>query len=79
MTIVCLFVQEQKLAREELQSFVEALKEVEKKYTDPGPFLDCLVWNDGDKWRSVPTEHIQPSFDHWILLERVSTPVNKVS
>ncbi|CAF3286943.1 unnamed protein product, partial [Rotaria sp. Silwood2] len=41
---------EQKLIREEFQSFVDALKEVEKKYNDPGPFLDCIVWNDGDKW-----------------------------
>ncbi|CAF1250085.1 unnamed protein product [Rotaria magnacalcarata] len=42
--------EEQKLTREEFQSFVDALKEVEKKYNDPGPFLDCIVWNDGDKW-----------------------------
>ncbi|CAF4876615.1 unnamed protein product [Rotaria sp. Silwood1] len=36
--------------REEFQSFVDALKEVEKKYNDPGAFLDCIVWNDGDTW-----------------------------
>ncbi|CAF3801202.1 unnamed protein product [Adineta steineri] len=42
--------EEQKIIREEFQSFVDALKEVEKKYNDPGPFLDCIVWNDGDKW-----------------------------
>ena len=39
--------------REEFQAFVDALKEVEKKYNDPGPFLDCIVWNDGDKWMFV--------------------------
>jgi len=44
------FLQEQKLIREEYQSFVDALKETEKKYNDPGPFLDCIVWNDGEKW-----------------------------
>jgi len=48
------FLQEQKLIREEYQSFVDALKETEKKYNDPGPFLDCIVWNDGDKWMLVP-------------------------
>ncbi|CAF4089647.1 unnamed protein product, partial [Adineta steineri] len=42
--------EEQKLIREEFQSFVDALKEIEKKYNDPGPYLDCIVWNDGDKW-----------------------------
>jgi hypothetical protein len=46
-------LKEQKLSREEFQSFVDALKEVEKKYNDPGLFLDCIVWNDGDKWMLV--------------------------
>jgi len=46
-------LKEQKLIREEFQSFVDALKEVEKKYNDPGLFLDCIVWNDGDKWMLV--------------------------
>ncbi|CAF1376834.1 unnamed protein product [Rotaria sordida] len=44
------FKKEQKSIREEFQSFVDALKDVKKKYNDPGPFLDCIVWNDGDKW-----------------------------
>lgn len=42
--------QDEKLVREELQAFVDALKDIEKKYSDPGPFIDCLVWNDGEKW-----------------------------
>ncbi|CAF1287531.1 unnamed protein product [Rotaria sordida] len=46
------FKKEQKSIREEFQSFVDALKDVKKKYNDPGPFLDCIVWNDGDKWIS---------------------------
>jgi hypothetical protein len=47
------YFQEQKLIREEFQSFVDVLKEIEKKYNDPGPFLDCIVWNDGQKWMLV--------------------------
>ncbi|CAF0913211.1 unnamed protein product, partial [Didymodactylos carnosus] len=42
--------EDQKLQREELQAFVDSLKEIEKKYVDNGPFIDCIVWNDGEKW-----------------------------
>ena len=48
-----MFLKEQKLIREEYQSFVDALKETEKKYNDPGTFIDCIVWNDGKKWMLV--------------------------
>ena len=46
-------LEEQKLAREEHQALIDALKDIEKKYNDPGPFLDCIVWYDGEKWMSV--------------------------
>ncbi len=50
---IVFYLKEQKLIREEFQSFVDVLKEIEKKYNDPGPFLDCIVWNDGQKWMLV--------------------------
>jgi hypothetical protein len=45
-----LVVQEEKLVREELQSLLDAIKDVDKRYHDPGPFLDCVVWHDGTNW-----------------------------
>lgn len=39
-----------KLDREDLNYQLEYLRSFSKK-ADPGPVADCLVWNDGDKWR----------------------------
>lgn len=71
--------QEQKLIREDLQSMVESLKEIEKKYYDPGPFLDCIVWNDGNKWMFVLICLLSISWSTWSYrsLELVSIPLNK--
>jgi tripeptidyl-peptidase-2 len=40
------------LNKEDLQARLELLKDLETKIKDAGPVYDCIVWNDGDKWRS---------------------------
>lgn len=41
----------EKLKLEDLESQLEILTEVDKKYTGQGPSYDCIVFNDGDVWR----------------------------
>ena len=40
-----------KLLKEYLEAQVEMLNTLEKKYNNIGPCLDCVVFNDGEKWR----------------------------
>jgi len=44
-------LQEEKFAFEELQSKIEALATFEKKFSDYGAALDCIVFHDGTTWR----------------------------
>ncbi|CAG2104207.1 unnamed protein product [Medioppia subpectinata] len=44
---------EEKLIREDLQSRVDFLKQLDKKFTDLGPTYDCVVFNDGKHWKGV--------------------------
>jgi tripeptidyl-peptidase-2 len=40
------------LLREDLDSQLEVLKDLDSKVKDVGPIYDCIVWNDGNKWQA---------------------------
>ncbi|KAJ8030831.1 Tripeptidyl-peptidase 2 [Holothuria leucospilota] len=45
--------QEDKLAKDDLTAAVDILQNAEKKFADPGPVYDCVVFHDGDSWNAV--------------------------
>ena len=47
------YIQEEKLNREDLQARLDVANTMDKKYTDCGAIYDCVVFHDGDTWRSV--------------------------
>lgn len=42
--------EEQILEKQDLEAKVEILISSDKKYTDPGPVFDCILFHDGEKW-----------------------------
>lgn len=41
----------EKATKEDYEMQIEMLNTLEKKYTNTGPCIDCIVFNDGEKWR----------------------------
>lgn len=41
----------EKATKEDYESQIEMLNTLEKKYTNIGPCIDCVVFNDGERWR----------------------------
>ena len=39
--------------RKEIQARIDVLLAARQEYEDPGPIYDCVVFNDGEKWRAV--------------------------
>lgn len=42
--------EELKKEKEELEARVKLLAELDEKYEDLGPMIDCVVWHDGTQW-----------------------------
>jgi tripeptidyl-peptidase-2 len=58
----------QKWDREELETRIEILNELEKKYADPGPSYDCVVFHDGKLWQACIDTTLRGNLDRCILM-----------
>jgi tripeptidyl-peptidase-2 len=45
--------EEKKREKKDLETVLDNLKEAAEQYADAGPVFDCVVFNDGSKWRAV--------------------------
>ncbi|PRW39066.1 Tripeptidyl-peptidase 2 isoform A [Chlorella sorokiniana] len=45
--------EQDKKEKEELDARVKLLSELDEKYEDLGPMLDCVVWHDGEAWQAA--------------------------
>jgi tripeptidyl-peptidase-2 len=45
--------EEQKKEKKDFEATFSGLSEQMEQYTDQGPVIDCIVFNDGAKWRAV--------------------------
>lgn len=41
----------EKATKEDYEMQIEMLNTLEKKYNNTGPCFDCIVFNDGERWR----------------------------
>lgn len=59
----------EKLIKEDLESRVEMLNTFEKKFNNVGPCLDCVVFNDGERWRyKQPFPLINVTNSYWSII-----------
>ncbi|GAB4814120.1 hypothetical protein N2152v2_001166 [Parachlorella kessleri] len=60
-----------KKSREELETRVKLLTELDEKYEDLGPVLECVVWHDGSAWRAAidTSDMYEPGSDQGLLAD----------
>jgi tripeptidyl-peptidase-2 len=59
---------EQKKAKKDFEATFSGLSEQMEQYSDQGPVIDCIVFNDGAKWRAVVDVSCSGDLTHAPLL-----------
>ena len=52
----------EKSTKEDFEMQIEMLNTLEKKYSNIGPCIDCIVFNDGERWR-----HVYRGYPHFLF------------